>query len=189
MPPPVSLSPASDNSRMELALSDIRYLFEGPPIDALAGSHLGQSGVEAILQRLKRQRLPHGTVMELRVRAPAAQIEPGTEAHLQQLLADHAAARISAEQDDLVLLKREMRQSLKVGGLFLAACLLLATLVDRMTGLPSLLQDLLRESLVIAGWVGIWHPLDLILYAWWPNRYRIGLLNHVKGARLHLEPA
>lgn len=173
---------------MELTLTDIRFLLESPPVDAFAGSHLGQCGLDAIMQRLKRQKLPHDTVMELRVRAPAAQIEPDTESRLQQLLADHAVARIGAEEDSLELLKREMRQSLKVGGLFLATCLLLATLVDQMTGLPSLLQELVRESLVIAGWVGIWHPLDLILYAWWPNRYRISLLRHVKAARIHLEP-
>ena len=41
-------------------------------------------------------------------------------------------------------------------------------------GLPSFSRKLLRESLVLAGWVGLWHPMELFLYAWWPDRERIG---------------
>jgi hypothetical protein len=31
-----------------------------------------------------------------------------------------------------------------------------------------------RESLTIAGWVGMWRPLEIFLYEWWPliNRRR-----------------
>ena len=28
----------------------------------------------------------------------------------------------------------------------------------------------LRESLVIAGWVAMWRPMEVFLYDWWPIR-------------------
>ena len=32
------------------------------------------------------------------------------------------------------------------------------------------LWSLLRESLVIGGWVAMWRPLEIYLYDWWPRR-------------------
>jgi len=53
--------------------------------------------------------------------------------------------------------------------LFLAACiaagdLLAAALKAKHVG------DILRESLLIGGWVAMWRPLEIFLYEWWPIR-------------------
>jgi hypothetical protein len=174
---------------MTLHLSGLRYLFEAPAIDPMAGSHLGRSGLDEVMLRLKREKLPRNARLELTVRAPAAEV--GTEAaeKVQQALAAHLQARIESEEDGLHFLRRETAQSLRVGGLFLVVCLVLSAFVDRMTFLSPFLQSLAGESLVIAGWVGLWHPLDLLLYSSWPNRYRIGLLKHLQGASVSVEPA
>jgi hypothetical protein len=189
MQPPVSLSSQSDSREMHITLADLRYLFESPPVAPLAGSHLGQSGLDAVLQRMKRERPARGAPLRLLISAPPWQASAEAATEVQYALAAHCAALIGSVEDDLMLLRREMVQSLKVGGLFLTACLVLATSVDQLTALPALLRDLLRESLIIAGWVGIWHPLDLILYAWWPSRFRIGQLRRLAAAEIELRPA
>ena len=28
--------------------------------------------------------------------------------------------------------------------------------------------DILREGLVITGWVAMWRPIEVLLYDWWP---------------------
>ena len=39
----------------------------------------------------------------------------------------------------------------------------------RSFGLPeSHARDILREGLVITGWVAMWRPLEVLLYDWWP---------------------
>jgi hypothetical protein len=30
--------------------------------------------------------------------------------------------------------------------------------------------DLLREGVLIGGWVAMWRPLEIFLYDWWPIR-------------------
>jgi hypothetical protein len=30
--------------------------------------------------------------------------------------------------------------------------------------------EILRESLLIGGWVAMWRPLEVFLYEWWPIR-------------------
>ncbi|WP_199553394.1 hypothetical protein [Sandaracinobacteroides hominis] len=174
---------------MDLTLRDLDHLFRQPELDPLNGSFSTQSGVEAVLQRLKRARLPKSHQLRLSIQLPADQISTDTRAQVASALAAYAATRIAEEQESLHFLGRETRQSLRMGGLFLIACLTLAALVDYLNALPSFVQTLLRESLVIAGWVGLWHPLDLLLYAWWPSRYRISLLKHLETADVQLKPA
>jgi hypothetical protein len=60
----------------------------------------------------------------------------------------------------------EGRISLGIGFAFLALCLALAHAIGTMAGNPSL--DILRESLMIGGWVAMWRPLEIFLYDWWP---------------------
>lgn len=184
--PPVQISDGADAKAMTLSLADRRYLFEAPAIDPLAGSHLGVSGLDAMLARLKRRKLPKAERLALEIRVPADQADPPAQAQLREALSAHLAARIASEGDNLHFLRRETAQSLRVGGLFLIVCLILSAIVDQLTILPVFAQTLLRESLVIAGWVGLWHPLDLILYGWWPNRYRIGLLQHLQSAQVRI---
>ncbi len=186
--PPVQLSETSDASHMELWLANPGLLFCGPSIDPMAGSHLGRSGLEEVLLRLKRRKLSDSTPMQLQIRLPAAAISPGTQAELGAALTAHLDARIASEEDELHFLRRETIQSLRVGGLFLTTCLVLSAIVDQLSGMSPFLQTLLRESLIIAGWVGLWHPIELLLYSWWPNRYRISLLRHARAAELHLLP-
>lgn len=184
--PPVKLSASSNAREMHLILADIDHLFRPPEVDPMAGSHIAQSGIDAILHRLKREKLPKDCTMALTITAPASQATPAAAKILRETLSAHADARIDQQLDDLVLLNREIRQGLKVGGLFLAACLILAALVEQMAFMPDLLQFLVAESLIIAGWVGLWHPMELILYGWWPHRFRMDLLNHVKAADIRL---
>jgi hypothetical protein len=61
------------------------------------------------------------------------------------------------------LLKRG-RDSLIVGLAFLAACVLTSQLLQRSGMLPIIL----REGLIIGGWVAMWRPMEIFLYEWWP---------------------
>ncbi|MEI8088851.1 MAG: hypothetical protein WCG63_04570 [Opitutaceae bacterium] len=60
------------------------------------------------------------------------------------------------------------RLSLLVGVLFLAACLGGAELVKLLS--LGALERMVREGLLIVGWVAMWRPLEIYLYDWWPLR-------------------
>lgn len=59
------------------------------------------------------------------------------------------------------------RTSLLIGIAALAVAVTLASLVDRALGHRAI-GALLRETLVIGGWVAMWRPLEIFLYDWWP---------------------
>jgi hypothetical protein len=79
------------------------------------------------------------------------------------------------------LLKRG-RDSLIIGLAFLVACVLTSQLLQLRSGT---LPIILREGLIIAGWVAMWRPMEIFLYEWWPL-LRKGRL-YQKLSRMHVE--
>jgi hypothetical protein len=59
------------------------------------------------------------------------------------------------------------RVSLLIGLVFLALCLLAGHRVTKLWP-GSGLAAIIRESLLIGGWVSMWRPLEIFLYEWWP---------------------
>ena len=62
-------------------------------------------------------------------------------------------------------LLKQGRTSLIIGLALLAACTLTSQLLRRQAGT---LPIVLREGLIIAGWVAMWRPMEIFLYEWWP---------------------
>jgi len=59
---------------------------------------------------------------------------------------------------------RDGRRALLIGLLFLASTLLLRGLLPSNVGWMRFAD----EGLTICGWVGLWKPIDIHLYRWWP---------------------
>lgn len=62
-------------------------------------------------------------------------------------------------------LLRQGRVSLLIGLSFLVACNAAASLFAPG---PGTWHGIVREGLSILGWVAMWHPLEILLYRWWP---------------------
>jgi hypothetical protein len=54
-----------------------------------------------------------------------------------------------------------------IGLSFLTVCLSGAEMAKRFQ-IPG--ASIVEASLTIAGWVAMWHPMDIYLYGWWPLR-------------------
>ena len=72
--------------------------------------------------------------------------------------------------------RRELRQvfrlgrwSLLVGLTTLITCLSLRTLLSLLDS-KLLASEIISEGLLITGWVAMWRPIELFLYAWHPTR-------------------
>ena len=81
----------------------------------------------------------------------------------------HFADRAANAQRRLTQLFRDGRTSLLIGVTFLFAAVLLGGAAVRAFG-PTPVSSLFRESMIIAGWVAMWRPLQIFLYDWWPIR-------------------
>lgn len=103
----------------------------------------------------------------------------------QQAVTGYYQARVVAQQQQLHRLFRHGRISLIVGITFLVACHLLSELLVQRFA-EETLPALLAQGLIIAGWVALWHPLEIFLYEWWPLRQRLNLLRRLAAAQVEV---
>lgn len=77
--------------------------------------------------------------------------------------------RALGQRQRLRELLRVGRTSLAIGLVVLASAIAMGNFVaNLMKG--SDFGQILRETLVIGGWVSMWRPLEIFLYDWWPIR-------------------
>ena len=79
----------------------------------------------------------------------------------------HFSRRAQVSRQNLRQLLRRGAISLGIGLSFLISFFLLGQVVRRIMG-EGQWAFLLRESLLIGGWVAMWKPLEIFLYDWWP---------------------
>lgn len=88
---------------------------------------------------------------------------------------------------NLQLLLIEGRTSLLIGLGFLALCLIGADLLSVFA--TNTFLRLLKESLLIGGWVAMWRPLQIFLYEWWPVVRRRRIYRNLGHASVQVLPA
>lgn len=87
----------------------------------------------------------------------------------------------------LRLLLLEGRASLVIGLGFLTICLVGA---DLLTGYATnTFLRLVKESLLIGGWVAMWRPLQIFLYDWWPIIRKRKIYGNLARAAVHVTAA
>jgi len=84
---------------------------------------------------------------------------------LETAVHNYFAYRAKLNRHEFRHLLKEGRTSLIIGLAFLAACTLMSQLLRQRAGT---LPIVLREGLIIAGWVAMWRPMEIFLYEWWP---------------------
>jgi hypothetical protein len=89
--------------------------------------------------------------------------------------------------------RQRLRELLRVGRTSLAIGLVaLAFAVALGNFLASLMKggevgQILREMLVVGGWVSMWRPLEIFLYDWWPIREEARLSDRLAAMPVRIE--
>ena len=82
--------------------------------------------------------------------------------------------------------RQSLRQLFRVGRKSLViglACLVTSIAIGNFAAnalSDSTLGEVMRESLLIGGWVAMWRPLEIFLYDWWPIRAEARLYDRLR---------
>src|SRR4051794_13289977 len=109
--------------------------------------------------------LPPTARIALVVRLDRTIGRPEEPAVLREAIGEFFAERAHAARRRLRELFRRGRVSLAIGVCFLALAMLLGDTLARLLG-ERRVAELLRESLIIGGWVAMWRPMEVFLYDW-----------------------
>jgi hypothetical protein len=86
---------------------------------------------------------------------------------LETAIHKHFERQAALASRELRLLLRRGWISLAIGLAFLVSLLGVSEMVAIRMG-EGAFAAILKESLVIGGWVAMWRPLEIFLYDWWP---------------------
>jgi hypothetical protein len=111
--------------------------------------------------------LPPDKPLALRVHLDKPAVTTEMADGLRKAVRSYFARRSKAARQRLRELFRVGRKSLVIGLGFLAICLLAGNWVAQAWA-GGRLAEIVRESLLIGGWVAMWRPLEIFLYEWWP---------------------
>lgn len=171
-------------NEIHLHLSDVKNFFQVPEIDPFTGDDLDVSGVDQLMDALKAQPGWKKKGLKTIVHLPPAAQADSRFVSMSKYIERYCDKQIQSNRRKITELRLEGRHALRMGTLFLVVCLALSAGTEGLLGSESLLGQVLVEGFIIAGWVGLWHPLELLLYAWWPNAQDIRLYGKIRSMGL-----
>jgi len=162
--PPSRYRIEGDQICIDIRLRSARQLFDGRDPAPFRERDLDQNAVDYIYSAAEEIAVPKALKLVLFLEEPTAlslsvaEIETAIRAHFE-----HEREQVN----------RRLRQQRRFGHVALAVGLSvligLLTLAEMVQRLPiGHVGDILREGLVITGWVAMWRPIEVLLYDWWP---------------------
>lgn len=151
---------------VELRLHDIKQLFDFMDPSPFRERYLDPQAEEFIVNWAEELEPDAALVLNIHLEKP-----PGSghgEAAIAEAVKNHFNYRAEQASWRLRGLLRQGFKNLGIGLTFLAACLITARFLKGMD--ENTLLSILRESLIIGGWVAMWRPMEIFLYDIWPIR-------------------
>lgn len=152
---------------ISMKLGRLEELLTPPEPDPLSGQFEDRSGVDRILDVTRA----HYTRRLGSIEATLLVDEQPSAAERRKV--DDALKALWRYQDgrlgeQLVTIRRDGLRALAKGCVFLLICMAISAVASNSTILPDIVQSLVSEGFIIAGWVALWLPMELLLYEWWP---------------------
>jgi hypothetical protein len=177
-PPPSVGDPIASNCEIiEVHVAELKQLFNAIDPSPFREKDLDASAEEFIVGWAREA--PRDAPLALLVYLDRPAGLPDEAATLRDAVLEFFKHRAQATRQRLRQLFRVGRTSLVIGLAFLAMSLLVGDFIARTLG--DGVGTLLRESLLIGGWVAMWRPMEIFLYDWWPIRDEARLHDRLSG--------
>lgn len=144
-----------------MSLHSLEEMFAVPQTDPFEEVPTVDVGMDQLRAALAAGR---GTPDRVVIRLPKGMTGEDAEARLGRAVQRYCARKVELSTRELAALRRRGLTALRAGLVLLAVCLSLSAAVAGLTDLPTALDRLLTEGLVIAGWVALWNPVDVLVY-------------------------
>jgi hypothetical protein len=166
---------AGSHEVIEFRIGELRQLFNAIDPSPFRERDLDQSAEAFIVGWARDMPRKARLAMLVYVDRPVAPHECAVVRDAVRAFFSH---RANDARQRLRQLLRIGRTSLLIGLMLLGASIGFGTLVaSTLPGRP--IAEILRESLLIGGWVAMWRPLKTFLYDWWPIRAEAALCDRL----------
>ena len=125
--------------------------------------------------------LPKSAPIEVVIYLPRSELAHAAGMDMAGAVRNYFGMRVKAASAELRDLFKTGRLSLLVGFLVLSTCVVIGFVFTDYFE-DSAISDIMRESFLIFGWVAIWKPSEIFLYAWPPIAQRRKLFRRLSEA-------
>jgi hypothetical protein len=170
-----------------VTLDDPNDLFDPRPSDVLAGLPPRPPGIEQIRDELSAHPIkgPARVAIEL----PPDKATAGVEHAFRRAIARYCKEGIARAELELMGVRREGMQTFVFGAVVLCVGLFLSEAVLR-SNIPKELRDFFGNGLfLVVAWVGLWYPLDTLIYGAQPHRFERKVLRAMQTMEIEVRPA
>lgn len=163
-------------ARIEVHVEVIEQLFDSIDPSPFLARDLDPDADSYIVTSSKA--LPKNAELALVVHLDRLPVPDTQLGQLESAIRTHFAARATAARVQLHELFVRGRISLLIGLLCLSASIA-AVEYSAVWLPPGAAHNIVRESLLIGGWVAMWRPMEVFLYDWWPIAAELRLLRRL----------
>ncbi|MCX5514840.1 hypothetical protein C3941_10815 [Kaistia algarum] len=182
-------SPASaDPHAVSLQLSDIHHFFQTPELDPFLGENIEASGMEQVLDTLKSRPRLATRITRIVIHLPASTATDGLALKTRAAIGTYCGAQIRRLKQKKRDIHLQARRAVPVGFGVWAVCLVLSLMSEALLGSEAVIARVFSEGFIIAGWVSLWHPAELLLYDWRPYARDILLYEQIRGMEVVIAP-
>lgn len=169
---------------IEVRVAELRQLFNAIDPSPFHERDLDPKAEEFIVDWSKD--LPVAAPLALVVHLERAPGEADEALELREAVHEYFRQRAAGVRRKLRELFRRGRISLMIALAFLAASTMIG---DALAGYleEERFASVVREGLLIGGWVAMWRPLEVFLYDWWPIRAEVRLFERLSTMPVRIE--
>jgi hypothetical protein len=172
----------SPDNTIYVRIHELRQLFNSIDPSPFRARDLDPDCEEFIVSWARE--LPPDRALRVEIRVDRERPPPELAADVTSAVRSHFEREATLQDLRRRRLVREGRYSLAIGLVLLVLCVSAAALVPIAT--LGTAGEILRESFIIAGWVVMWHPLEVLLYGLWPVVRERRLLERLAAADVQL---
>ena len=173
----------ADHRVIEVRLGELRQLFNAIDPSPFRDRDLDPRAEEFIVEWAREW--PRDARLALRVHLERARGRPDESTLLADAIHQYFKARAARARRNLRDLFRRGRISLVIALVFLGVAMTLSDLLGKLG--EGGFTAILREGVLIGGWVAMWRPLEVFLYDWWPVLGEVRLLNRLSAMPVEID--
>ena len=170
---------------IEILVQNARQIFNSLDPSPYPEKTLDAS-VEAYITDAVRD-FPLPSDIELVVYLPGEELQKETESNLAQTIHNHFLYKAAQTRREMRETFASGRISLAIGISFLAMTIIANLIIAKNP--DTIIHEIIRNSLLIIGWVAMWQPISLFLYAWWPIRKKVRVYQKISTMKISCIPS
>lgn len=173
---------------VDLCLSDVHNMFQTPEVDPFQDENIEASGIDQLIDTMNAR--PNGLkpISAIAIHLPPSTISPELPARMKAAIGNYCNAQIRLAAQKKREIWLEGRKALRIGLIFWAICLALSLVFEELIFKGNAFGRLFGEGFIIAGWVGLWRPAELLLYDWRPYSREIRRYEEIKRMAVSIIP-